>query len=309
MSENIKGLADPEVTNSYDKILRKEKRLTWIVTYAIPIPMFILLEIAFFTNKQLVSVVLIISVLIYVLVTTIGFQPIPRKKYGPRNPVHSASVFFERTGYDKMYIRWEVWSKLQSQYIQLIIFVIAWVAIMMSVLSLAKTHTAEINTMNDFLATLLIVPSIMVLNSLMFKVSLTQYRDFGRCCSIGCFLIVTKFQSLDELKKTVYMIDGLKHYDYYIRKNLKLRINNLETFFSQIIGDSKESVNNLPETILVKLEKGEELDLLRFLIARSGISEDKPMLVSEKFSTKLEKWYQLIIPVVAVMVAIIQLVR
>jgi len=309
MSENIKGLTNSETVDTYDQILKKEKRLSWVATYAIPIPMFILLWITSFVNKEFPLIVLIIFGLIYIILFPFVLLPLPRKKYGPRRPVRSASVIFEKVGYDRMYLRWEVWSKLHSQYFQFMIFVAAFAAIMISILSFAKTHTEAADSMINFFSTLVFVPALMVINSFFFKAGLTKHNDFGRCCSIGCFRIVTKFQSLDELKKTVYMIDGLKYYDYYIRKNLKLRINNLGIFFSQMIGDSKESVSNQSETILTKLEQGEKLDLLRFLISSSGISKDKPILISEKFSSKLQKWYQFIISVVAVLIAVIQLVK
>lgn len=310
MSKNVKEVNKADNPDlSFDEIRKKEIRLSWLPTFGIPIPSFAIVVFLFLTNySELVWVVLFGTGLFYSIFFSLFFLPTD-KKYSARHPIRSATAFFNKVGYERMVLRWEIWANRTSEYIQFMIFVCAFVAVMVSVLSIAKTHSEVIETTKNFLYSLVLIPATMLYIPLFFRAPLTAHNDFGLCYSIGCFKIVKKFKELDDIRKTRYMIEGFKYYDYYIKKNLKLRINNLEIFHTIILGNSKESMDKMSETILNKLEKGEKLDLLRYMISLSGISEDKPLLVSEKLSEKLKNWYQIILSVAAFVVAIIQLVK
>ncbi|MBI3639860.1 MAG: hypothetical protein HY223_06040 [Thaumarchaeota archaeon] len=310
MSKNIKELDNKEkIDSSYDDMVKKEKRLSWIVTFGVPIPMFILIIIISVTkNSSFLPVVFVPFAIFFIIISSLVFLPTD-KRYSARNPVRSASVFFNKVRYERMVIRWKIWSDCISKYVQFMIFVGAYVAVMVSILSLVKIHSDLVDLMKNFLYSLLIVPAIMLFIPFSFRSALNKHNDFGQCYSIGCFRMVTKFKTFDDIKQTSYIIDGLKYYDYYIRKNLNLRINNFETFYSLILKDSRESMNVLSQTILTKLEKGEKLDLLRYLISQSTVSEDKPFLVSEKMTNKIKNSYQLIIAITSLTIALIQLAK
>ena len=183
----------------------------------------------------------------------------------------------------------------------------AFVTIMMSVTSSVKGHNENVGLVESFLSGILIVPIMMIMEISFFRGALRKHNDFGLCYSVGCFRISSNFESLSEFEKINHMIEGLKYYNYYIRANLKLRINNLETLYPLFIADSNESVQSLSETILVKLQ-GEKLDLLRYLISHLKISENVPILVSEQITTRIKDGYQLIISGISAIVGIISII-
>ena len=146
------------------------------------------------------------------------------------------------------------------------------------------------------------------LSVFLFKIFLTKYDDFHYCFSLGCFKITQNFESLGELKKTEYMTIGLNNYNHYIRKNLKLRINHLEAFYSKIISDSKESMDGTLELILGKLEKGQKLDLLRFLAELSGSTGISDILTSDQLSVKIKELMPFIISVITATITILSFI-
>lgn len=311
LSENIKEIKQEEKFDlCYDNIVKKEKKLSWIITFGIPIPMFTLLVIIAITNNlKLMSAAILPIVIICAIIFSFIFLRTDRTKYPRFKPIKSASVFFTKLGYERMVIRWKIWSNLTSNYVQFLIFISVLVALMVSTLSLVKTHTEIVELTKNFFYSLLIVPTIMLYIPFLFRSILTAHDDFGQCYSIGCLRIVERFKELDDIKKTNFIIESLKYYDGYIRKTLKLRINNFETFHSLILKDSKESMDELAQIMLAKLEKGEKLDLLRYLISQSVVSPDKPFLVSEKISDKMKNSYQIIISVASLIIAVIQIAK
>lgn len=309
MSDDSKVIDRIEEQNSYDEILKKEKRFSTILMYAMPIISFISIFFAIVLTHSSDSVFIVIPIsIVYSLIFIFHFLPLPPKKYSAKNPVKSAAVFFRYTGFERMVIRCKILDKHYSQYVQFLIFVGVFVAIMMSVISSAKVHNENVELVESFLMGILTVPIMMIIELSFFRSALRKHSDFGRCYSIGCFRISSNFESLSEIEKINYMIEGLKYYNYYIRINLKLRIINLERFYGSLIADSKESLKKESETILARLE-GEKLDLLRYLISQSKISENIPLLASEQISTRIKDGYQFIISGISAIVGIISIIH
>ncbi len=307
MPDNSK-LIDTNEQSNYDEILRKEKRFSTIRMYAMPIVSFISLFLAITITHSPFSVLVIIPIgLVYSTIFMFHYLPLPPKKYSAKNPVKAAAVFFRYTGFEKMVIRCKILDKQYSNYVQFLIFVGAFVAIMMSSISSVKVHNENLELVESFLSGILIVPILMIMEISFIRGALRKHKDFGLCYSVGCFRISSNFESVRELEKINYMIDGLKYYNYYIRKNLKLRINNLDTSYPLLIADSKESVKSISDSILITLQ-GEKLDLLRYLISHSKISENIPILVSEQITTRIKDGYQLIISGISAIVGIITII-
>lgn len=164
----------------------------------------------------------------------------------------------------------------------------------------------EIILIQDFLYSVVILPGIMVYSSFLFRVSSSKHNDIGFYYSIGCFEIIKNSNSLSELEKTNYMILGLNYYDSYVRKNLKLRINNLTSIYSKIISDSGQSMKKKLDEIIEKLENGEKLDFLRYLADLLG-TDSKSLLVSDRVSDKLKPWFTFVISVITTIVLVVQL--
>src|SRR5438105_948518 len=156
---------DPKVIDhikehtSYDEILKKEKRFSTILMYAMPIISFISIFLAIVLTHSSYSIFVVLPIcVVYSLIFIFHFLPLPPKKYSAKNPVKAAAVFFRYAGFEKMVIRCKILDKHYSQYVQFLIFVGAFVAIMMSVISSVKVHNENVELVESFLIGILIVP-------------------------------------------------------------------------------------------------------------------------------------------------------
>ncbi|MEX0656357.1 MAG: hypothetical protein WD154_02280 [Nitrosopumilaceae archaeon] len=295
---------------NYHTILQSEKRRSHILTYALPIAMFILI---YFIITEIDpgpggsdSIGLsLATVFLYIIVFQILY--IPRR--GENWKKDSSEIFFKKIGFERMVIRHQILKQLHKRYIEFFVFTVVFVILMLSIIIFLEGRP-ETNVKNPelllkmklFLMSVWFVPGIMVYDFFFYKNNLMRYLDSELYFAFGCFKIIKNFKDLNEFDRTNFAISAIKHYDNYLRNNLKLQINKIERIYEQFIVNTMNLADDALTTILNKLESDEKLDFLRYL-ADMTKQDPNNLLVMEKSSSKLKSALPFILSLIASLAA------
>lgn len=159
-------------------------------------------------------------------------------------------------------------------------------------------------TLQDFLVSIVTIPFTMVYSTFLLKLSLKKYPDFWYHSAIGCFQIIQNCDALDEMQKQHYLSKGLRHYDNYIKRNLKLRINHLEKISSDLISESSQIMDQSTFKILEILQNKPPLELARHLAILSN-TKDESILGSRPLLSNIEGWSAFIISGITTILAVL----
>lgn len=300
---------------SYSNMIQHENRISYIFSYVLPPILFVL--IFFITinvdagpgGSDSIGVSMAVS-FIYVLTHMLVYLPRRTKQSDKK----SSEGIFQKMGFKKMIIRDEVMYKNHKRYVEFFIFVVALSIIMSLTLVLMLDHAVDGKTggeltfeqrraftiIQSFFYSLPIVPGIMVYTYYLYKGPFSKYSDLHLFFSMGCFKILRDFDDISEIEKTHYTIRGLNHYDTYLRRTLKISINNIEKFYTKLI--LTLSIQEYSGIILSKLENNDKLELLKYLTCLLK-SHDDPNSVSASTSRSLKSLLPFIASVIASLIA------
>jgi len=158
---------------------------------------------------------------------------------------------------------------------------------------------------NAFLIFLAAIPGFMVYTLYIFRSPITRQADFHYYFSIACFKTVQNVSSMDELEKRKYLIKGIIHYDKFIKKNLRMRINNLDRINSEFLSDSSKKLSESAASFVDKLEKGHQLELLKFLDSKLKHVEPSPLLTTDPLSDRLKGVFPFIVSTITAITIIL----
>lgn len=300
---------------SYASIVKRENRLSYIFSYILPPILFVLIFFITITvdagsgGSDSIGWAMAVA-MIYALIHLFVYLP----KRSKNSDKKSSEGIFQKMGFEKMVIRNEILYKNHKRYVEFFIFVIALSIVMSLFLTLILDNTRDletgneltaeqlhgINTIQNFFYSIPIVPGIMVYTYYLYKGPFNKYSDWHRFFSMGCFKILRNFNDLTEIDRTHYTIRGLKHYDYFLRRNLKISINNLEKFYTKLILNL--SIQNYAGIILSKLENNNNLEFLKYLTSLLESTKD-PMSISDSSSRSLKSVWPFIVSIIASLIA------
>ena len=114
---------------------------------------------------------------------------------------------------------------------------------------------------------------------------------------------ITLARTFNSDKQNLHFLIALRYYDKYLRRKFGLAISNLQNIFNQFIlknGTEKED-------ILKSLVGSEDDTLIPIRIFTTRLNNDENILTEDSYVEKLKKTVNFLIPIVAILVTIIQL--
>ena len=93
----------------------------------------------------------------------------------------------------------------------------------------------------------------------------------------------------DEVERMKYLIDGLSFYNKYIRRTLRVQINDLKIIYSKIIADASVDKNRWMKELSQAFEDNDKLRPIRCLTGLFNITDPEHFLVKESVGKKWEE--------------------
>ncbi|HEX2067355.1 MAG TPA: hypothetical protein VHF08_01490 [Nitrososphaeraceae archaeon] len=130
-------------------------------------------------------------------------------------------------------------------------------------------------------------------------------KDFYFYLAKGCFQNILE---KNEVGKMESMIGGLRYYNEYLEKVLRLKINNIDQVFSKLLSDSKIDKQKVIKTIHHAFEENDRLQPINCISTALGIQETEKLLARQPVAEKIKNWTTYVIAtIIPFMVSIIQL--
>lgn len=304
-----------DIKQNYSDIVKRENKISYIFSYGLPPILFILIFFVTITidegpgGSDSIGWAMAVST-IYPLIHLFVYLPKRTKQSNKK----SAEGIFQKIGFEKMVIRDEIIYKNHKRYVEFFIFAIVFSVVMSLMLTLMLDNSKDQETgekltqeqlrsiapIQNFFYSIPIVPGIMVYSYYLYRGPFSKYPDWNRFFSIGCFKILGTFEELSEDQKTHYTIQGLKHYDYFLRRNLKISISNVEILYTKLILDL--SIRDYSGIILSKLNNNNKLELLKYLASLLKTTHDQD-LISTSSSRSLKSIFPFLVSVIASLIA------
>lgn len=115
----------------------------------------------------------------------------------------------------------------------------------------------------DFLYGLLLLPISMFYATIIFK-SFFRQKDSAYFFSLSCFKTILSIPQRDEMEKRNFLKLGIKYYEKFLKKNLNMKIKDLQKINSLLLIKSSISIDETAKEISEQLEKGHQLNLLEY---------------------------------------------
>lgn len=252
---------------SFKKIADDERRLSQIVMYVLSTTIFAIILAIFvvFNTRQDVGGIAALTSFLYLL----GFLLLCDRKFLAFRIIKTES-FFEKIGNERLVLRFQYMKLLYRKFLRFLIYVISFSSIMLYFISLTQASVALVTLFQEFFIEIVFVPTMMIFSVYYYRKLFTKFYDFYYYFSSGCFKMIQSLSFMTEVDKIKYTMMALKYYDYYIRKNYNLRINNLERAYSKIISTSTDSMNAILNNIIEIMQGSSKLDFLRYLEEHIG---------------------------------------
>jgi hypothetical protein len=143
---------------------------------------------------------------------------------------------------------------------------------------------------------------LTVLAGLLKMVFALSRKRFRLYFAKGC-LSITK-SSNDEVEKMEYLIKGLDSYNSFLKRHIKLGINELKKIYSKITTLPAKEKSDTVNRIISSFESGDTLEPVRYL---SSLHESKELfLVEESFEQKIKLQVTYAAGIIPVILTVIQ---
>jgi len=98
----------------------------------------------------------------------------------------------------------------------------------------------------------------------------------------------------DDVERVKYLIEGLSFYNKYIRRTLRLQINDPKIIYSYIIADATVDKNRSIKELSQAFEDNDKLKPLRCLPGLFNVTDPEHFLVKESIQKKWEEWIAIV---------------
>ncbi len=113
---------------------------------------------------------------------------------------------------------------------------------------------------------------------------------------------------MDEMEKRKYLIYGINRYDKFLKKNLRMRLNNANEIISKILTNSSENLTHEAHSILLFLENGHKLELAEYLNTYKSNKKESPVLKIDPLTDRLKDLFPFIISTVTVIITLLSFI-
>lgn len=143
---------------------------------------------------------------------------------------------------------------------------------------------------------------LTVLAGLLRMVFALSRKRFRLYFAKGC-LSITK-ASHDEVEKIEYLIKGLDSYNSFLKRHIKLGINEIKKIYSKIVTLPTKEKTDTVNPIINSFESGDTLEPVRYL---SSLHESKELfLAEESFEQKIKLRVTYAAGIIPVILTVIQ---
>jgi hypothetical protein len=147
---------------------------------------------------------------------------------------------------------------------------------------------------------------ILIVSSTLSKIILSVLkRDFRFYYAKGCFSFLMKRK--DDSEKMRYLVMGINSYNKYLKKNLKLQINNINNLHSKLISNFILHNSLFVDSLSKTFHTDNKLLPLSYIIDFLNL-ETEQFLIEESLWEKIKDWGAFLVAVVPVVISIIQFI-
>lgn len=130
-------------------------------------------------------------------------------------------------------------------------------------------------------------------------------RDFYFYLAKGSFENILEKDQIGQMQS---MTRGLRYYNEYLEKVLKLKINNVDRVISKLLSDSKVDKHETIKSIYQAFEDNDNLQPITCISTTLAIQETEIFLVRQPVAEKIKNWTTYIIAtIIPLIVSIVQL--
>jgi hypothetical protein len=134
----------------------------------------------------------------------------------------------------------------------------------------------------------------------------TTKKNFRFYYAKGCIQLLSK--KTDKSEKMNLLVRALNSYNKYLKKTLKLQINNIDKICSKIISDPFLDKHEFTKSISDAFQSDDKLKPTTQILSFLNIKNTEEFLIKEPLWTKIEEWGTLLVPIITVAISIIQFV-
>jgi hypothetical protein len=225
--------------------------------------------------------------------------------YAPYRAAYSTEEFFKRRGYENVINEYNNIKYILFFIIPLfIVWTIFFLLTVNNIPNPASTYLIELFTpiqgfTIQFQLTFVVIAGLLKITLLLLR------KEFRVYFAKGCLTIALKKQ--DDVEKMKYLIWGLNSYNFYLRRHLKLEIQDPKRIYSKISNLSYSEKNKIIHSLLNAFEFS-KLQPLAVLSSSLNISDLDQFLVKESFIRTIKESAALAAVIIPIAISIIQLI-
>ena len=303
----------------YGKLFSYEKSLFFLMGFLMPVLLFIfglcflmsdiLEEFGEFT---MITIIPIFYMTIFVIVYRKGVFSL-KTKSGKEGflfrSLRSSKFYFDTVGFPKAIIRLNFVDRILRYSIIALVLMSIFTGIVLQEIS---KNNSEVNEFS-FKMSLVLLLSVMILGVMTYTIFFLRFpvskiRDFHFYFSVGCFKILQRYSNMDEMEKRKYIIQGIEYYDKFLKKNLRMRINNIDKITSKILPESSEKLTESASSMLDRLEQGNKLELVKYLGSKLEGNESSSFLTKDPISDRIKELFPFIISTFTIIITVLGLI-
>ena len=129
-------------------------------------------------------------------------------------------------------------------------------------------------------------------------------KEFRLYFARGCFRIIQEKD--DEVEKMRYFVKGLNSYNLYLRRQIKLQIDDLKAIYSRIASSPSDlknkSINKISNDFVDVSMEHDTLEPIRYLYKLMDIPSDRSMLTAQPLTNKIKEYVAVAVVVVPLVI-------
>lgn len=146
---------------------------------------------------------------------------------------------------------------------------------------------------------------VLIVTAAILKVIFAVARkDFRLYFARGCFMIIQGKN--DEVEKMGYFVRGLNSYNLYLRRHIKLQIDDLKPIYSKIASSSSqlknEVISKVSNDFIDPSMEAATLEPVRYLYQLMDMHSETPMLTAQPLTNKLKDYTAAAVVVIPLMI-------
>lgn len=225
--------------------------------------------------------------------------------YAPYRSVFPTEEYFRRRRYENVITEYNVIKDLLFIAVPIFVFFTILNTVMLGFQSDFLQYIVTLMG-GILLAGMILVPLTIIVIAGLTRIFLqVMKKDFRWYFAKGCFM--TASQKEDDVEKMKYIILGLNAYNSFLRRYLKLEIEDLKKIYSRISSEPRSEKTKIIDSFCKAFES-DKLQPLSNLMALLKISEPDKLLAKQPFIHKIKEAAAFAAVVIPILISVITLI-